>query len=193
MPTESPRESAYSTYHNEVVEGAKTYRVPDVEKPGTRYIPYRGDMWHGVLPTSSVQPELEDENVEGGKVVTGFFEPPAPDTVAPIPVRIVTEASHEYTQWRAYQIGVTSTPIMVVSRKEGRQRVTIRNNTTTVGSTDRIYIGPDNNVSSISGYIMDSRDETVLTNEAEVWACANPGVATPVPISVLLEFSTPQR
>jgi hypothetical protein len=188
MPSESPRESAYATYHGEVTDAPKAYRAPDTEAPGTHFKPYLGTDYHGVLPVGKTPPVIPSD-VEGGKVVTGFFEPPEVDTIAPIPVRIVSEAPHEYSQWRAYQSVATDTPAMVVNRKEGRQRVTIRN----ISTADRIFIGPDNNVNPLSGYPLNGGDDVSLIGEAEVWAVRNTGVVNPVPIAVLLEFSTAQR
>jgi hypothetical protein len=131
---------------------------------------------------------LADEDVEGGKVATSnFYEPPTED-VAPVPVRIVEEATHEYSQWRAYQTFVTGTVSRVVPRKERRQRVTIQN----VSTSDRVWIGHDNGVTPISGYPLGGGRDVELTGEGEVWAVADTAVVNPVQLAVLLEFSTAQ-
>lgn len=189
MPDSSPRESAYSTYHDERTTIPPTYRTPMVERPGTRFIPYRGGggQYHGVYPLSTVEPEIT-EDVEGGKVVTEYFEP-ATEDVQPVPVRIVSEAVSEFGQWRAYQAAASEYPSMVVGRKEGRQRVTVRN----ISTADKLWIGPDNNVNVNNGYPLFARDDVTLIGEAEIWAIRDTGVAGTVPIAIMLEFSTAQH
>ena len=186
MPSESPRESAYSAYTNERVEEAKTYRTPLPDNPAVRYVPYRGTEQHGVPFGSGIPPAEED--VAGGKVVTEDYYAPPTEDVAPVPVRIVEEAAHEYSQWRAYQTVVTGTVSRVVPRKERRQRVTIRN----ISTSDRVWIGHDNGVTALSGFPLGGNTDVELTGEGEVWAVADTGVVNPVQIAVLLEFSTAQ-
>ena len=185
MPSESPRESAYSTYHNEGVEPPQSYRTPIPDNPAPLYVPYRGTEQHGV-PFGSDIP-LPPEDVEGGKVNTTGYVPPTED-IAPVPVRIVEEAVHEYSQWRAYQTYATDTVSRVVPRKERRQTVKIRN----VSASDRVWIGHDNGVSPISGFPLNGGAAEELTGEGEVWAVADTGVVTPVQLAVLLQFSTAQ-
>jgi hypothetical protein len=188
MPSESPRESAYSTYHGEEVTPLPTYRTPIPDNIAPQYLPYRGTEQHGVPFGSEMAPLVED--VEGGKVATGDFYAPPTEDVAPVPVRIVEEAAHEFSQWRAYQTYVTTTVSRVVPRKEKRQNVTIRNVST--ATTDRIWIGHDNGVTALSGYPLDAGADQSLTGEGEIWAVADSGAVSPVRLSVLLEFSTAQ-
>jgi hypothetical protein len=186
VPTESPRESAYATYHEEEVNPVPVYVNPRVESTAEPFIPYRGTQMHGVDP-GRIQP-VEDEDAEGGKVVTGYFEPPEAD-INPVPVRIVGAAATEFKQFRTYQVTVTSTPVMVVSQKLGRSSASV----VMVGGLP-VYLGPDSSVNPTNGYPigvsgnMESSFNTLA--EAPVWAvCAPTDSAT---VAVHTEFSTPQ-
>ena len=187
MPSESPRESAYSTYSNEEVVSPPSYRTPIPDNLAPLYVPYRGTEQHGVAFGSQIP--LADEDVEGGKVVADNYYAPPTEDVAPVPVRIVEEATHEYSQWRAFQTFVTGTVSRVVPRKERRQLVKIRN----VSASDRVWIGHDNGVTPISGFPLNGGAAEELTGEGEIWAVADTAVVNPVQIAVLLQFSTPTR
>lgn len=187
MPSESPRESAYATYTNAEVESPPSYRTPIPDNLAPKYVPYLGSEQHGV-PFGSDIP-LPPEDVEGGKVVAGDYYAPPTEDVTPVPVRIVEEATHEYSQWRAYQTYATGVVSRVVPRKERRQSVKIRN----VSASDRVWIGHDNGVTPISGYPLNGGAAEELTGEGEIWAVADTGVVNPVQLAVLLQFSTATR
>jgi hypothetical protein len=186
MPTESPRESAYSTYHEEQVNPVPVYEVPITEATAPPFLPYRGTQMHGVNP-GQIQPML-DEDSEGGKVPTSNFEEPE-DDVNPVPVRIVGAAATEFKQFRVYQVTINTSPVMVVSQKLGRSAATI-----TMLGGGAVYIGPDSGVSPSTGFpigvggTIESSFSTVA--EAPVWAVCGPGdIAT---VAVHTEFATPQ-
>lgn len=185
MPTESPRESAYSTYHGEEVNPVPEYVNPRVESTAEPFLPYRGTQMHGVDP-GRIQP-VQDEDSEGGKVITGSFVPPEED-INPVPVRIVGAAATEYKQFRTYQATVTDTPTMVVGQKLGRSLAAI----TIVGGSI-VYLGPDSNLRSTNGFpigLANLDPKFVTLGEAPVWAvCAPTEMAS---IAIHLEFSTPQ-
>jgi hypothetical protein len=140
---------------------------------------------HGVDP-GTIQP-VADEDAEGGKVITAYFEPPKED-VNPVPVRIVGAAATEFKQFRTYQATITASPTMVVSQKLGRSSATIR----MVGG-GVVFLGPDSGVSPTTGFpiAVSGLDASFTTiGEAPVWAvCAPPDIAT---VAVHTEFSTPQ-
>jgi hypothetical protein len=183
MPSESPRESAYATYTNEEVVGPPTYRVPLPEGVGVRFFPYRGTEMHGVDPGKVAK--VADEDVEGGKVDTSYYEPGTPD-IDPVPVRIVTGAIHEYQRFHTWQISLNAvSPVMVASRKDGRKNLRIRN-FSTIG-TNRIWLGSDASVTAYTGYPLSGNDEVIFTGEAEVYGIADaPG---PVTVAVLSEYA----
>jgi len=185
MPSESPRESAYTTYTNEEVVGPPTYRAPLPEGYGVGFFPYRGTQTHGVDPGNVAQ--VADEDTEGGKVDTSYYEPRTPD-IDPVPVRIVEGTLHEYQRFHTWQITLNAvSAIMVASRKDGRQNLRIRN-FSTVG-TARVWIGSDANVTNYTGYPLSGNDEVILTGEAEVYGIADTGTVT---LAVLSEFSDPE-
>lgn len=189
MPTESPRESAYSTYHEEQVNPVPVYEVPITESIAEPFLPYRGTQMHGVDP-GQMQFTL-DEDVEGGKVPTSNFEQPEAD-VNPVPVRIVGAATTEYKQFRCYHVAVTDTPVMVVGQKLGRSLVEIT--TGAFGGTGppahTFYVGPDSNVRPENGYPVNSGDSFASASEAPIWAVCNNQETTHV--AVHTEFATPQ-
>jgi len=193
MPSESyqdPRSQRDTQYSTEDVsatpEPIPQYIEPAPDRYGGVNFPYRGQQTHGVEPTETAPGSPED--YEGGTVEVAY---PAPDTeVPPVPVRIVeTDTAHEYTQWRAIQAFANPAPTMVVGRKEGRDRVTIKN----LGDGDA-WIGPDSNVSTMSGFLIEGgaeRGSVSLQSEAEVWAVS--GDSTPQLLCIIFEFSTAQR
>ena len=130
------------------------------------------------------------DDYEGGSVELAYT---APDTeVPPVPVRIVeTDTGHEYTQWRAIQAFASGSPSMVVSRKEGRDRVTVKN----IGSGTgvEVWIGPDSNVSKMSGFLLKGDGDSVtLQTEAEVWAVSDDPLKTNQ-LCIISEFATLQQ
>lgn len=186
MPTESPRESAYSTYTNEDVEmgpAPDAFRAPLPEGFRPQYFPYRGTEQHGVDP--GLVAKVEDEDAEGGKVPLQGYEPPEPDA-NPVPVRIVDSAVSEYKQWRTYQVDAPPAGVMVVGRKSGRTKVQVQNISTNL----RCWVGPDNTVSAFSGFPLTAGASVTLESEAPVWAVSD--TAVNVPLAVLTEFSTAQ-
>jgi hypothetical protein len=183
VPSESPRESAFTSYTNEEVVGPVTYHAPMAESQAMRVLPYRGTEYHGVDP-GKVMP-VEDTDSEGGSVVTTYFEQGEED-VNPVPVRIVKEAGHEYAQWRAWQVSVGAlSSSLVGGLKNGRTTLKIRSLAASGGT--RIWLGPDSNVSVVTGYPLDGAAEISFTGEAPVYAIAETGT---VMVAVLTEFST---
>lgn len=185
MPSESPRESAFTNYVGaDDVPVPPSYRAPIPESQMNRVLPYRGVEYHGVDP-GNVMP-VEDTDSEGGSVVTTYFEQ-GEDDVNPVPVRIVKEAAHEYAQWRAWQVSIpTISPVLVGGLKNGRTSVRIRHLGTSGGA--RIWIGPDSSVTAVTGFPLDPGADISLVGEAPVWAIAETGTA--VTVAVLTEFST---
>lgn len=180
MPSESPQENAFTVYGNEEVTGPPAYRAPMVEGHPV-FLPYRGSEMHGVDPGQI--PLIDDEDIEGGKVVTGYFEPSTAD-IDPVPVRIVETAVTEQSVWRAYQTYASTAPAMVVNAKSGRQNCKVRN----LSDTVRVWVGPDSSISPLNGYPLDPKAEMSFTGEAPVWAVSND--ATTVTLAVMTEFST---
>jgi hypothetical protein len=183
MPSESPQESAYVNQQQEEVTPPVSYRAPTPEESSQLYLPYRGSQFHGVDPGRIAV--VADEDTEGGKVVTGYFEPGDED-INPVPVRIVETAAHEFSEWRAYQSYAGAAPTMVVNAKSGRQNCKLRN----LSATIRVWLGPANTVTAITGYPLDAGAEISFTGEAAVWAISNDG--STVTLAVLTEFSTAQ-
>jgi hypothetical protein len=181
MPSESPQDSAYATSNVEEVEPTITYVMPPAV-PTQLYIPYRGSEFHGVDPGKI--PVVEDEDTEGGKVITSGYEPGEED-VNPVPVRIVGTAAHELRQWRAYQITVGETPVMVVNAKTSRSVAHIRQIPT---GNVTVWLGPDVNVNPTNGFPLNETDEFTTLTEVAVWARCEAGKATTV--CVHSEFTT---
>jgi hypothetical protein len=198
MPSESyqdPR-SQRDTQYSTADESATPERIPEYIEPAPdRYggvnFPYRGQQTHGVEPTDTAAGS--PENYEGGTVEVAY--PPAPgDIIPPVPVRIVeTDTEHEYTQWRTVQAFASGAPTMVLSRKEGRERVTVKNISIT-GTDTHVWIGPDSNVSKMSGFRVESDGGSVTLErcEAEIWAVSDDPTKT-LPLCILFEFSTAVR
>ena len=185
MPTESPRESAYSTYHEEQVNPIPVYEVPITEATAPPFLPYRGTQMHGVDP-GRIQ-LTQDEDAEGGKVVTGYFEQPE-DDVNPVPVRIVGAAATEIKQWRAYQVTITEAATMVLSAKMGRSVAHLRQLPT---GNVTVWLSPDSNVGPNNGFPLNGEDEFTTLTEGSVWATTgDPAKSTTV--AVHTEFATPQ-
>jgi len=184
MPTESPRENAYSTYHEEQVNPVPVYEVPITEATAPPFLPYRGTQMHGVDP-GNIQP-VQDEDAEGGKVVTGYFEQPE-DDVNPVPVRIVGAAATEWKQFRTYQVTITDTPIMVVSQKMGRSLAQVK---PVPPSPSLCFVGPDSGVNPINGFPLENGSEFTTSTEGPVWAVCQTGTYSTV--AVHTEFATPQ-
>jgi hypothetical protein len=183
MPSESPRESAYTTYTNQEVTGPPTYRSPMPEGFAAQYFPYRGTEFHGVDPKDV--PVVKDEDTEGGKVDTNYYDPPQKD-IAPVPVRIVDTAVSEYQRWQAFQIPVNSvSPILVGSIQDGRTSLKVRNAATS--GTTRIFIGPHSSVTTYTGYPLGVGDEVSFQGEAPVWAIAESGT---VPLAGIVEYTS---
>lgn len=182
MPSESPRESAFTTYTNEEVTGPPTYRSPLPEGFAIQYLPYRGSEFHGVDP-GKIAP-VHDEDVEGGKVpISGFT--PGEEDIAPVPVRIVGTAAHEYRKWQAGQVTVNAlSAVLVGSFRDGRTSLKIKNLGGAGGT--RIWVGPDSNVTSYTGYPVEGDDEISFSGEAPVYAIADTGTIT---VAVLTEYS----
>jgi hypothetical protein len=193
MPSESPQDprsqqdTQYSTEDvSATPEAIPQYVVPAPERYGGVNFPYRGQQTHGVEPTETAVGSPDD--YEGGTVEVSY---PKEDTeVPPVPVRIVeTDTRHEYTQWRAIQAFAGSAVSMVVSRQEGRDRVTLKNIST---DTD-VWVGPDSNVSKMSGFRVEKGGGSVsLQSEAEVWAISDDPLKV-VPLCAITEFSTKQQ
>lgn len=188
MPSESPNEGAFTTYDsNEEVTGSPEYLSPILDR-ATPYLPYRGTQFHGVAPTevSAIDDDVVD--VPSGTVITGIFQPPEEDA-NPIPVRIVESATHEYSQWRAWQaFANASSPSMVANRKEGQSSLTVKN----CSASSRVWVGPDPSVSVYTGFPLDGGGQIALSGEAPVYAIADTAVPGNVVIAVLSEFSTAQ-
>jgi len=195
MPSESyqdPRSLRDTQYSTEDVsatpEPIPEYIEPAPDRYGGVNFPYRGQQTHGVEPTETAPGSSED--YEGGTVEVAY--PDTEDTISPVPVRIVeTDTGHEYTQWRAIQAFASGSPTMVVSRKEGRDRVTVKN----IGSGTgvEVWIGPDSNVSKMSGFLLKGDGDSVtLQTEAEVWAVSDDPVKT-IQLCIISEFATLQQ
>jgi hypothetical protein len=170
-----------------IPEGIPEYIVPAPHGFGGVNFPYRGQQDHGVPPTETAIGSPDD--YEGGSVEVSYEKPE--EDIAPVPVRIVDTAAHEFTQWRAFQAFANASPTRVVNRKEGRDRVTIKN--VGIGGPGTVWIGPDSNVSSMSGFRLDGNGDSVtLQGEAEVWAISD-DPQNPVPLCIITEFSTAER
>jgi hypothetical protein len=189
MPSESPQQGAYTSYNeNETATAVPELMAPVMDRV-TPFLPYRGAMFHGVAPTST--PTVSDgEELPDGTINTECYVPPTED-LNPVPVRIVDTAIHEYRQWRAWQVPVTATAVsMVANRKEGRSHLRVKNCATS--GTNRVWIGPDANLSVYTGYPLDPSNEATFTGEAAVYALADTGVTGSVTVAMFDEFGTAQ-
>jgi hypothetical protein len=195
MPSESyqdPRSRRDTQYSTEDVsatpEPIPQYIEPAPDRYGGVNFPYRGQQTHGVEPTETAVGSPED--YEGGTVEVAY--PTTEPEIPPVPVRIVeTDTGHEFTQWRAIQAFASGAPSMVVSRKEGRDRVTVKNIST--GTDVDVWIGPDSNVSKMSGFLLTGEGDSVtLQTEAEVWAISDDPIKV-IQLCIVSEFSTAQR
>lgn len=190
MPSESPQHSAYTSYNlNEEGTAVPENMSPILDRVSPNYLPYRGAMFHGVppteLPTVADGEELPDDTINAD-----LYTPPTED-LNPVPVRIVDTAIHEYKQWRSWQVPVgTTSPGLVANRKEGQQSVTVKN--TASAGANRVWIGPDSNVSLFTGFPLSGGEDHTFTGEAPVYAIADTGVSGLVTIAVLSEFGTAQ-
>lgn len=186
MPSESPRESAFTNYT--YVDEPEQQGLPFAPVPegfGSPVIPYRGTVYHGVDP-GVIEP-VDDSEVEGGSVPVERFVP-GEEEITPVPVRIVDTATREFKQWRAWQSSVSAlSPQLVGGAKDGRTSLKIRNLGS--GGTARIWLGPDTGVNPQTGYPLDGGAEISFTGEAPVWGIAETGT---VMLAVLTEFSTSQ-
>lgn len=182
MPSESPRESAYTTYTNEEVTGPPSYRSPLPEGFAPQFNPYRGSEMHGVDPGKIVK--VDDADAEGGKVdVAGYFEQGTSD-IAPVPVRIVDIAAHEYKKWQTRQVQVNNLSAgMVASFQNGRTNLKVKNHIT---GASRVWVGPDSNVTSYTGYPLDAGTELAFSGEAPVYGIAETGTVT---LAVFVEYT----
>ena len=137
---------------------------------------------HGVDP--GMVEKVKDVDSEGGKVdVSGYFEQGTED-IAPVPVRIVDTAAHEYKKWQARQVQVSNTsPVMVASFQDGRTNLQVKNYVT---GAARVWVGPSSNVTSYTGYPLDAGGEMVFSGEAPVYAIADTGT---VALAVFVEYS----
>lgn len=182
MPSESPRESAYTTYTNEEVTGPPSYRSPLPEGFAPQFNPYRGTEMHGVDP--GMVEKVKDVDSEGGKVdVTGYFEEGKTD-VDPVPVRIVDTSAHEYKKWQAKQVQVGNlSSVMVAGYQDGRTNLQVKSYVT---GAARVWVGPDSNVTSYTGYPLDAGSEMAFAGESPVYAIAETGT---VALAVFVEYS----
>jgi hypothetical protein len=194
MPSEShqdprSRNTQYSTEDvSATPEAIPQYVQPAPDRYGGVNFPYRGQQTHGVEPTDTAVGSPDD--YEGGSVEVAYEAPE--DDVPPVPVRIVETAAHEYTQFRAIQAFANPAPTLVLSRKEGRERVTVKNIDSSTGT--HVWVGPDSNVSKMSGFRVekDGGSVTLERCESEIWAIADDPLKV-VPLCIIFEFSTAQR
>jgi hypothetical protein len=171
-------------------EGIPEYIQPAPDRYGGVNFPYRGQQTHGVEPTETAPGS--PENFEGGTIEVAY--PAAPeDVIPPVPVRIVeTDTGHEFTQWRTTQAFANPNPVRILSRKEGRERVTVKN----ISNGD-VWVGPDSNVSPMSGFLLEGGASahgslTLERCEAEIWAMTA-DIGEPLQLCIVYEFSTAQQ
>lgn len=187
MPSESPQDGPYTSYNaNEEGTAVPENMSPILDRVSPAYLPYRGAMYHGVAPTEL--PTVADgEEMPDDAVMAEVYQPPVED-LNPVPVRIVDTAIHEYKQWRAWQAVVAATSAcLVANRKEGQSSVRVKNISSS--GTNRVWLGPDPNVSSISGFPISGGEDHTFMGEAPVYAVADSTTAT---LAVLSEFGTAQ-
>jgi len=189
MPSESPQEGPYTSYNANEEGTAVPEQMSPIMDRTLPFIPYRGAMFHGVAPTEL--PSISDgEGLPEDAVIAEAYQPPEED-LNPVAVRIVDTAAHEYKQWRAWQaFANASTPSMVANRKEGQSSLRVKNAATS--GTNRVWIGPDPNVSVITGFPLEPGQDHTFSGEAPVYALADTGVVGTVTLAVLSEFSTAQ-
>lgn len=171
----------------------------DAEKPVPEHVkgtvlPYRGMENHGVQQEAPI-PEYIDDTWPEADEQPHYAQGPTEDE--PLPVRIVNSSfGTEFQDFRAFTAYVPSanaqaqnTPCIIVGRIDPQQNekrvVHIQNQ----HATKSIYIGSDNSVSPLNGYLIKAGQELPypLTVESEIWGVSEDG--TNVPVGVLVEFS----
>lgn len=187
MPSESPQQSPYTSYNENEGATAVPENMSPIAERWAPTLPYRGPMFHGVMPDAAPLVDNGEELPDGAAVTESYQEPT--EDLNPVPVKIVDTAQHEYKQWRAWQTFVTaSSPVMVANRKEGQSSVQLKN----CSDASRIWVGPDTGVSVYTGYPVKGGEEVSFTGEAPVYAIADTGVAGNVVVALLSQFSTAQ-
>lgn len=188
MPSQSPQYRASGNpygvenlTHDQVEPGPGQHLQPMPEHYGGINFPYRGQQQHGVDPDA--MPEDRPEDYAGGAVQTSWADVPQIEH-EPVPVRIVKTGAHEYNQWRAIQSFATPQGNLIVNRKEGRSRCTVKN----LSVAGTVYVGPDPMVTTQTGYPLAPRETFEVFGEAEIWAAS--GTIANEPISAFFEFST---
>jgi hypothetical protein len=147
--------------------------VPLRERPSGAVFPYRGQEPHGVDPgTPYVRGEDEtdyDPDDFHGEVY-------APE---PIPVRVVTEDSHEIRAFRVYQTAVGSiatntaanVPTIIAGQNERREVVRVKN----LDAAKTVYLGHDQTLTPATGWPLLFGQELELKGETAVYGCSADG------------------
>lgn len=128
--------------------------------------PYRGVEEHGVPFKGTIPDELEgspDKNPD--LVLPPHLAEPMPEPEA-VPVRVVNDYRVCRLPWMADQFNLTANekPLMIVGRQDNREYVVVRNH----DATNPIFIGPDPNVKTTTGFIVPAGSAThrIKTTEA---------------------------
>lgn len=159
---------------------------PDRVEPVEEHVkgvvfPYRGMEQHGVPQSASVNPEdyYDEEMVEDRP---DEYLPEQEEEV-PVPVRIVQATSRERLEWRVSRFLVSENCQEILGRHEKRRHARIRVH----GSSDPIYISPDNGVKPLTGYLIPAGTEFgPISSTENIYACADP--TKTVEISIFYEF-----
>lgn len=143
--------------------------------------PYRGTETHGVaVPEGS---EYNTREFQYKEEDPEQYEPPLPEP-DPILVRVVQEHARELREFRTVRIPVSQQPQQLVGKNLSRRSTRIRN----LDAANAIYIGPDPNVSAITGFKISAGQEPnpFITTEP---IYATTGDSSIVEVAVLFEYA----
>lgn len=125
-------------------------RVQPVEEhyEGTNF-PYRGTENHGVAtPEGAEYDAVEaDYSVDAANQVAYL---PAEKETEPVAVRVVEGSARERHLVRVARVLANSTTQQLVGRLETRRSLYVQN----ADSVNSVYVGPDNNTTSYTGYLV---------------------------------------
>lgn len=143
--------------------------------------PYRGTEQHGVAVPEGTEYNTRDFQYKEEEPEEYLPGDPEPD---PILVRVVQEHAREIREFRTVRIPVSQAPVQLVGKNLARRSTRIRN----MDTTNAIYIGPDPNVSAITGFKINGNQEPnpFVTTEA---IYATTGDSSVVEVAVLFEFA----
>jgi hypothetical protein len=143
--------------------------------------PYRGTETHGVKPPDGAK--YDTREFQYPEEPPEHYAEPEPEP-NPVLVRVVQDHAREILDWRTVRVPVSQNPVLLVGRNLARRKLRIRN----LDGANAIYIGPDPNVSTVSGYKISAGQEmNELVTTEPVYATT--GDSSVVETAVMFEFA----